>query len=61
MDEWIKFNYSSKWENRIKRVDAEDHTYELYFNDDFTDPVKIKDPTDPIKNEELKNAVTKHL
>ena len=61
VDEWIKFNYSSKWENRIKRVDAEDHTYELYFNDDFTDPVKIKDPTDPIKNEELKNAVTKHL
>lgn len=61
VDEWIKFNYSSRWENRIKRVDAEDHVYELYFNDDFTDPVLIKDPTDPIKNEELKNAVTQHL
>lgn len=61
VDEWIKFNYSSRWENRIKRVDAEDHVYELYFNDDFTDPVLIKDPTEPINNEELKNAVTKHL
>lgn len=61
VDEWIKFNYSSKWENRIKRVDAEDHTYEVYFNDDFTDPVKIKDPTEPINNEELKNAVTEHM
>lgn len=61
VDEWIKFNYSSKWENRIKRVDADDHTYELYFNDDFTDPVLIKDPTEPINNEELKNAVTKYL
>ena len=61
VDEWIKFNYSSKWENRIKRVDAEDHTYELYFNDDFTDPVLIEDPTEPINNEKLKNAVTKYL
>lgn len=61
VDEWIKFEYSSKWQNRIKRVDSQDYTYEVFFDDEFENPVLIKDSTEPINNEEIREAVNKHL
>ncbi len=61
VDEWIKFNYSSKWENRIKKVDTPDHTYEVFFDDNFENPILIKDPADPLKNNELRQAVTDRM
>lgn len=61
VEEWIKFNYSSKWENRIKRVDNPDYTYEVYLNDNFTDPILIKDPSEPLQNDELKEQIAEHI
>ena len=61
VDEWIKQNYTYKWQDRIKKVDKDTHTYEVFFTDDFTDPVKIQESTNPMENEELRNAVTKHM
>ena len=60
-EEWIKFNYTSKWENRIRKVDAPDHAYELFFDDEFSNPVKIVNPAKPLDNPELKQAVMEHL
>lgn len=60
-EEWIKFNYTSKWENRIRKVDAPDHAYELFFDDEFSKPVKIVNPAKPLDNPELKQAVMEHL
>ena len=61
VDEWINYNYSSKWENRIKKVDAEDHVYEIYLDDEFETPILIKDPAKPIENEEIREIVSNHL
>lgn len=61
VDEWINFNYSDKWENRIKKVNEQDHVYEIYFNDEFENPILIKDPTKPIENSEIREAVSKFL
>lgn len=60
-EEWIKSNYTSKWENRIRKVDAPDHAYELFFDDEFNVPIKIVNPTKPLDNPELKQAVMEHL
>lgn len=60
-EEWIKSNYTSKWENRIRKVDAPDHAYELFFDDEFNVPIKIVNPAKPLDNPELKQAVMEHL
>ena len=60
-EEWIKSNYTSKWENRIRKVDAPDHAYELFFDDEFSVPIKIVNPAKPLDNPELKQAVMEHL
>lgn len=61
VDSWIKSEYSFKWQNRIKKVDAEDHVYELYFDDEYKKPIFIKSPEQPLQNEEIRNHVEKHL
>lgn len=61
VDEWIKHNYSSRVEARIKKVDQDTHVYELYINEDFSNPIKITSPEEPLKNEELRAAVTAHI
>lgn len=60
-EEWIKSNYTSRWENRIRKVDAPDHAYELFFDDEFSVPIKIVNPAKPLDNPELKQAVMEHL
>lgn len=61
VDSWIKNNYSSKWEGRIKKVDALDHVYELYLNEEFVDPILIKDPTEPLENKQIREEVQKYI
>ena len=60
-EEWIKANYTSKWEDRIRRVDEPDHAYEVFFDDEFETPIKIVNPANPLENLELKEAVMKNL
>lgn len=60
-EEWIKLNYTSRWENRIRKVDEPDHAYEIFFDDDFSHPVKIVDHSKPLENQELKQAVIEHI
>lgn len=61
VDEWINHNYSSKWQSRIKKVDAETHTYEVFLDDEFEKAIKIKDSTEPIKNEEIRELIFNHI
>lgn len=60
-EEWIRQNYSARVESRIKKVDKDTHTYELYINEDFSNPIKIKSSEEPLKNDELKAEVTKYI
>lgn len=61
-EEWIKQNYNSKVQLRIRNSNNPQYAYELYFDDDFKDPVYVKDPKfPPYKNEELVNKVQEHI
>ncbi len=61
VDEWIKHEFTTKWQGRIKKVDAADHAYEVYFDDSFSEPVYISSNEEPLKNDELRKAVEKHF
>lgn len=61
IDEWIKHEFTTKWQGRIKKVDAPDHTYEVFFDDEFSNPVYIKSSDEPIENNELRQEVEKYF
>ena len=61
VDDWIKHEFTTKWQGRIKKVDAADHAYEVFFNDEFSEPVYIKSNKNPTENEELRSAVEKYF
>lgn len=59
--EWIKQNYNSRVQSRIKQSSSPDYAYEVYFDDEFKKPVFIKDSNPPLENNELIEAVEKHI
>ena len=61
IDDWISHEYTSKWQGRIKKVNAPDHAYEVYFDDELEEPVLITSPKEPLENEELRKAVEEHF
>lgn len=61
VDEWIKYNFSTKLESRIKKVDAPDHVYELYLDDSLEKSINITNPDPPLENEDIRKEVTKYL
>ena len=61
IDDWIKHEFTTKWQGRIKKVDAPDHAYEVYLDDERTDPIFITSPKQPLENEELRKVIQEYL
>ena len=61
IDDWIKHEFTTKWQGRIKKVDAPDHAYEVYLDDELATPIFITSPKKPLENEELREVVKRHF
>lgn len=61
VDDWINHEFTTKWQGRIKKVDAEDHAYEVFFDDEYSEPIFISSTKAPLENEELREVVEKHF
>lgn len=61
IDDWIKHEFTTKWQGRIKKVDAPDHAYEVYLDDERANPIFITSPKQPLENEELREVIRKHF
>lgn len=61
VDDWIKHEFTTKWQGRIKKVNAPDHTYEVYLDDERAEPIFITNSKQPLENEELRKVVQDYI
>lgn len=61
IDAWIKHEFTPKWQGRIKQVNAPDHAYEVFLDDEYSEPIYIKSNQKPLENDELREVIKNHL